>query len=100
MDDTSAKATIVDGSITLTLLFHFNDAGLIDSVRAEARGGMIGKEMVMRPWECGLSGYQVRDGMTVPMRGEAAWVRPDGRKSYFHGTVKTLTYQWLPQASA
>lgn len=100
VDDTSAKATIVDGSITLTLLFRFNDAGLIDSVRAEARGGMVGKEMVMRPWECGLSDYQVRNGMTVPMRGEAAWVRPDGRKTYFHGTVKTLTYQWLPQASA
>jgi hypothetical protein len=100
VDATSAKATIVDGSITLTLLFHFNDAGLIDSVRAEARGGMIGKEMVMRPWECGLSDYQVRDGMTVPMRGEAAWVQPDGRKTYFHGTVKTLTYQWLPRTSA
>ena len=100
VDDTSAKATIVDGSIALTLLFRFNDAGLIDSVRADARGGMIGKEIVMRPWECGLSNYQVRDGMTVPICGEAAWVRPDGRKTYFHGTVKTLTYQWLPRTSA
>ena len=76
VDGTSANATIVDGSVTLTLLFHFNDAGLIDSVRAEARGGMVGKEMVMRPWECGLSNYQVRDGMTVPITGEAAYVRP------------------------
>ena len=94
VDDTSANATIVDGSLTLTLLFHFNDAGLIDSVRAEARGGMVGKEMVMRPWECGLSNYQVRDGMTVPISGEAAWVRPDGRKTYFIGSVKSMAYEF------
>ena len=100
VNGTSANATIVDGSVTLTLLFHFNDAGLIDSVRAEARGGMVGKEMVMRPWECGLSNYQVRDGMTVPISGEAAWVRPDGRKTYFRGTVKTLTYEWASRTAA
>jgi hypothetical protein len=37
VDDCSANATIVDGPLALTLLFRFNDAGLIDSVRAHAR---------------------------------------------------------------
>ena len=100
VDGTSANATIVDGSLALTLLFHFNDAGLIDSVHAEARGGTVGKEMLMRPWECGLSNYQVRDGMTVPLSGTAAWVLPDGRKTYFRGTVKSLNYEWAPRLSA
>ena len=100
VDGTSANATIVDGPVTLTLLFHFNETGLIDSVRAEARGGMVGKEMLMRPWECGLSNYQVRDGMTVPLSGTAAWVLPDGRKTYFRGTVKSLNYEWAPRLSA
>lgn len=49
LDDASANATIVDGPLTLTLLFRFNDAGLIDSFRAEARCAMVGKEMVMVP---------------------------------------------------
>lgn len=57
VDATSAKATIVEGTITLTLLFYFDEMGLIDTVRAEARGGMVGKEMLMRPWECGLCDY-------------------------------------------
>ena len=100
VDGTSANATIVDGSVTLTLLFHFSDAGLIESVRAEARGGMVGKKMVMRLWECRLSNYQVRDGMTVPISGEAAWVRPDGRKTYFRGTVTAMTYEWATTMSA
>jgi hypothetical protein len=96
VDDRSANATIVDGPHTLTLLFRFNQVGLIDSVRAEARGAMVGEKVVMLPWECSLSCYEVRDGMTVPITGEASWVRPEGRKSYFRGTITSLTYEFAP----
>ena len=96
LDDRSANATIVDGPLTLTLLFRFNDAGLIDSARAEARGAMVGREMVMAPWEGSWSNYQERDGMTVPITGEAAWLRPEGRKPYFHGAVTSLSYEFSP----
>ena len=94
--DDAANATIVDGAITLILLFRFNDAGLVASVRAEARGAGVGAEMVMLPWDCGLSDYQPQDGMWMPMTGEAAWVRPDGRKAYFLGKVKKLRYEFMP----
>jgi hypothetical protein len=97
LDDRSANATIVDGPLTLSLLFRFNDADLIDSFRAEARGGaMAGKDMVMLPWEGRLSRYQKRDGMTVPFTGEVAWMRPEGRTPYFAGTVTSLTYEFAP----
>jgi hypothetical protein len=94
VDDHSANATMVDGPLTLTLLFRFNDAGLIDSFRAEARGGMVGGKMVMAPWEGVWSNYQWRDGMQVPFTGEVAWMRPEGRNSYFVGTVKSLTFEF------
>ena len=96
VDDRSANATLVDGPITLILLFRFNDAGLIDSARAEARGAMVDKEMVMAPWEGSWSNYQARDGMMVPMNGEAAWLRPQGRKPYFRGAVTSLAYETSP----
>lgn len=98
VDDTSASASIVDGRITLRLLFRFNDAGLITSVRAESRGASMGKDggMVMLPWDCSLSDYQPQDGMLIPMAGEAAWVRPEGRKVYFVGQVKKLRYVFSP----
>jgi hypothetical protein len=96
VDDRSANATIVDGPLTLTLLFRFNDAGLIGSFRAEARGAMVGKEMVMVPWEGTWSNYQTRDGMTVPLTGEVAWALPQGRKPYFLGTVTSLRYEFSP----
>ena len=98
VDDTSANATIVDGPITLTLLFRFNDAGLIASVRAEMRGAGVDEDggMVMLPWDCALSDYQPIEGLLIPMTGEAAWVRPGGRKAYFVGHVKKLDYGFLP----
>jgi hypothetical protein len=98
VDDASANATIVDGPITLTLLFRFNDAGLIASVRAESRGAGVGKDGVMEmlPWDCALSDYQPQGGMLIPMIGEAAWVRPEGRKVYFVGHVKKLSHELLP----
>ena len=98
VDDDSARATIVDGPIALTLLFRFNAAGLIASVRAEARGTGVGDDgvMVMLPWDCRLSDYRPQGGMLIPMRGEAAWVRPEGRRAYFMGRIRTLHYEFLP----
>ena len=80
----------------MTLLFRFNEAGLIASVRAESRGAGVGKNMVMLPWDCGFSDYQRQDGMLLPMKGEAAWMRPDGRKAYFVGHINKLSHEYLP----
>ena len=96
VDDHAANATVVDGPLTLTLLFRFNDAGLIGSFRAEARGGMVGNKMVMAPWEGIWSNYQTRDGVQVPFTGEVAWMRPEGRKPYFIGTVTALAFEFAP----
>jgi hypothetical protein len=90
VDDRSANATLVDGPITLTLLFRFDDAGLISSVHADARGSAVGKEMIMLPWDCSVADYQMRDGMMVPTRGEAA----KGGKSYFVGDLTALVYEF------
>jgi hypothetical protein len=96
LDEHSAAASITDGALTLTLLFRFNGAGLIDSVRAEARGGLVGDTIVNMPWECSLADYQGRDGMIVPLAGEAAWVRPEGFKPYFRGKTTSLSYEFAP----
>jgi len=95
VDDRSANATLVDGKISLKLLFRFNDAGLIESVEAEARGATVGKTIVMTPWGVRISNYQEGSGMRVPMTGEAAWL-PRGRKPYWRGTITSLIYELGP----
>ena len=94
LDDRSAKATFVDGKISLTMLFNFDGAGLIESARVEARGAVVGKAIVMTPWEGRWSDYQEREGMRVPLTGEAAWLPPEGRKPYWRGTITSLAYEF------
>jgi hypothetical protein len=93
VDERSARATLVDGALSLTLLFRFDEQGLIESVRAEARGRTVAKTIVMTPWEGRWSDYQVRDGMRVPTAGEVAWLAPEGRKPYWRGTITSLRYE-------
>lgn len=92
VDDHCANATLVDGPISLSLLFRFDEAGLITSVHADARGSGVGKEMVMLPWDCSLSDYQLRHAMMVPTRGQVG----KGGKPYFDGELTALTYEFAP----
>ncbi len=98
VDDKSARGTLVDGPLRLSLLFRFNEQGLIESVLAEARGRTVGKNIVMTPWEGRWSNYQERDGIRVPITGEVAWLAPEGRKVYWRGTITSLRYEFARQA--
>lgn len=99
VDEHSARATMTDGELSLTLTFTFDPQGPIKSVRSDARGRTEGGKVVMRPWEGRWSDHQLRDGMRVPMSGEVAWLLPPeegGRKPYWRGTIRSLTYEWAP----
>jgi hypothetical protein len=96
VDERSAHATLADGPLSLTLLFRFNGDGLVDSVHSDARGALVDGRMVMMPWECSMSRYARRNGMMVPDSGEAAWMRPAGRKAYFRGTLTSLAFDFAP----
>ena len=73
-------------------------SGVIDSVRAEARGRTVGKNVVMTPWEGRWSDYAERDGVRVPTRGEVAWPTPEGRRAYWRGEVTGITYESATRA--
>ncbi|MEO6057508.1 MAG: DUF6544 family protein [Gemmatimonadales bacterium] len=87
VDARSARATLVDGAITVTLAFGFRDDGMIETVRAEARGRAVGGRSVPTPWQGRFWSYQLRDGMRIPLDGEVAWVLPDGLKPYWRGHI-------------
>jgi hypothetical protein len=96
IDDFSAKATLKDGETALTLLFHFDENGLIESVRAEARGRTVAGAAIPTPWEVQWSNYERRDGMCIPTEGEVAWLLPEGAKPYFRGRITSLRYEFAP----
>jgi hypothetical protein len=94
VDEHSAHATLQDGDLSVTLLFHFDSENLIDTVRAEARGRSVGAGAVSMPWQCRLWNYATRDGMRVPLEGEAAWITPEGTKTYWRGEITGLCYEF------
>ena len=94
VDDHSARATLREGGIALTLLFRFNPDGLIDTVRAEARGRTISGKTVATPWQGRFSNYAVRDGMHIPLDAEVAWLLPEGAKPYWRGRITQLRYEF------
>ena len=92
VDNHSARARLKDGDFALTLLFHFNEDGLIDTVRAEARGRTVGGTVVPTPWHGRFWNYAMRDGMRVPLDGEVAWLLAEGAKPYWRGRITQLSY--------
>ncbi|NOZ86932.1 MAG: hypothetical protein GXP49_11835 [Deltaproteobacteria bacterium] len=94
LNDFSAKATLTDGETTVTLLFRFNEKGLISSVRAEARGREVSGEMVPTPWEGRWWNYELRHGMRIPIEGEVAWILSKGPKPYWRGRIKRINYEF------
>jgi len=93
VDDHSAYATLKDGAITLKMLFRFNAEGLIESVRGE-RGYTTAGQVVPKPWECRVGTYVVREGMQIPLEGEAIWILPTGPHPYFRGRITTIGFEF------
>ena len=94
VNDASAKATLKDGETTLTMLFRFNEDGLIASMRAEARGRTVAGAVIPTPWEGRWSNYKLRDGMLIPLEGEVAWILPEVPKPYWRGGITRLSYEF------
>jgi hypothetical protein len=94
VDESSAHATLTDGDISITMLFTFNEQGLIETARAESRGRMVDGNGVPMPWRCRFWSYQERGGMLVPIDGEVAWLPPEGEKPYFRGRITEIYYEF------
>lgn len=95
-DHRSARATLVDGDLVSSMLFTFNDQGLIDTVSAPARGRKVGDRIIPTPWQGRFWNYKERNGMLVPMSGEVSWIPAEGLKPYWRGDIRKLEYEFAP----
>ena len=93
VDDHSARGTLTEGNLHLTMLFTFTGQGLIDTVRAEARGRTVGDTVIPTPWQGRFWSYEERGNMRVPLEGEVAWLLPEGPKPYWRGRITRIDYE-------
>ena len=94
VDDSQARATLSDGPVTVTLLFHFNAQGLVDTVSAAGRYREVAGSQVATPWQGRFWDYQRRDGMLVPLAGEVGWQLEKGPKPYWRGQIDRVDYEY------
>jgi hypothetical protein len=92
VDARTARAELADGEVLVKLVFRFNDQDLIENVKAESRGRIVGKEIVPVPWGGRFWGYEQRAGMLVPLKGEVAWLLPAGANPYWRGRITSVEY--------
>ncbi len=93
IDDAQASATLSDGATTVKLVFQFGTQGLISSVLSDGRYRVAEGVQVAAPWQGRYWGYEVQDGLLVPLYGEVEWLLADGAKPYWRGRIQQIRYE-------
>jgi len=93
IDDSQASTTLTDGTVTVKLVFQFDAQGLISSVRSDGRYRTVDGAQVAAPWQGRFWGYEMQDGMLVPLDGEVEWLLADGPKPYWRGRIQRIEYE-------
>jgi hypothetical protein len=93
IDDHSARATLTDGTTTVSLVFGFGADGLIQTIQADARARTVGERIEMTPWRVRLWGYAPRDNALIPLDGEVAWLLPQGPYPYWRGHIESISLE-------
>jgi hypothetical protein len=91
INDTSARATLIDDSTTVSAVFQFNAEGTIATFRADAR---YRDKLTAMPWGGRFWEYSVRNGMLIPLNGEVGWEHPEGIRLYFKGRITEIDYEF------
>src|SRR5688572_10265503 len=95
IDDSTARATLTDGEISVQAEFHFAPTGEITRMTAMRYRDVNGVGVLTR-FEAICGSYARREGIMIPMRAEVAWLLPEGRFPYWRGRPVEVRYDAAP----
>jgi hypothetical protein len=90
IDARAARATLVDGDISVSLEFRFADNGDLVELYAPDRFREVDGEYVPTPWRVRSLGYAVVDGVRLMSPSVAEWLLPEGPMPYWRGRILRL----------
>lgn len=93
VDDSTARATLRDGDVEVSVLFGFDAAGDIVSMVVPERGREVDGRYVPTPWKGRVWDHQVVGGYRIPLQGEVAWVVEGVEVPYWRGRIASATYR-------
>ena len=91
IDDGTARATLSDAGVTVSMTVHFAPTGELTRVTA-LRHRAEGDGAILTPFEGRFADYVSIAGMRIPRRGEVAWQLADGWTTYWRGTITRADY--------
>ncbi len=94
LDDNQALATLTDRGTTISLEFRFDETGAVTGVFTPGRHRAVGGTYELTPWTGHWRNYAERDGMRIPIEGEAEWHLPAGAFPYWRGRVVKVEYDF------
>ncbi|WP_096437826.1 DUF6544 family protein [Alteribacter populi] len=89
VDERHVKATLRNGSEEDTVIYTFNEDGLIEKMTSEGRYRNDEKEK----WSVHYTGYQTIHGVTVPYQTDSFWHLAEGDFHYGRIHLKTVHYE-------
>ena len=92
-DERSASVTLAEGDHRVSLLFQFGDNGLPLTISGDRFKEDQGR-YTLAPWAISCGEYSIRDGLTIPLRCEVAWITNGAREPYWRGRITTITYHY------
>jgi hypothetical protein len=92
IDDSSARATLTDSGVSVSLEFRFGKEGEIVGTYTPDRFRDVNGTLVPTPWEGSFRSYGRVGGVMVPSEGEVEWILPEGRLSYWRGRIVRVEY--------
>lgn len=91
VDATSARATLEDSGIIVTLTFSFDGRGDVVGVSG-TRPREVDGDYVDTPWVGRFAEYRHLHGFRIPTYGEVAWVVDGVETPYWRGTVTDAAF--------
>jgi hypothetical protein len=90
LDDRSARATLSVGETTASLVFHFGEDDLVQTVTGERPAQQDDGSYEPTPWSGHWWDYERREGVLVPTEGRAEWNGPTGTLAYWRGHLESM----------
>jgi hypothetical protein len=92
-DDHSAMVSLVDGPARVALDFEFADNGMPVAISGDRYKEDQGRYSIQR-WVITCGEPTFKDGMTIPLRCEVAWIVNGARQPYWRGRISSIEYQY------
>ena len=96
IDEHSARATLSDRHTSVSLDFHFNEAGEVIRIFTPGRYCRVDRGYTTAPWEGHFRDYCPQAGIRIPMRGEVGWYVDGALQIVWKGELTDVRYQWGP----